>query len=374
MGCYSIEILNISGIPENLEKDGRVFLDTLPDEPIEEKIDQIRLDDDGNNNIDDLISIEIPYGGINDLICRPKVDVGIENQDYSPYEIIFIAKGVPLPYGYLTVEGKNDKDQRYTVSITTEKEHPLILANKLKVRDIPTDQLFPWAGPSNDWFQLTKVNLEAQFTNARYQDNHAGHWWIFNWYGKTFEIDRFTAMDLRPMLSPLHVLRRGFEHLGYTFSSEVLATDDFREYWLHLTDATYGGNTEVNLERYKFLAQIPNSYIYEGNEVELSDIVYTNNEDYKVGDLIYVGRYQYVVPAKVARQNFYIEYDIDVSNIVDRDGRITIQLLSFDLLDHLNDLNLTGGTPDFVEEDSITFDLSFDEDENYKGRYSIPYE
>ena len=357
--CYTIEIVSVVDVPVNLLINDRVYLDTLPqlEGPIIEEFDQIELDEENNNIIDGVLSFEIPYSPINDVVCRAKTDAHITDQKFTNYEIICTCKGEILEYRYLTVESKSDKNQTYTVTLTARNNHPLLLANNLPISDI-----------TYNTFILNKANIEAQWDKWTYEDGDDGFFWGFAYYGKLFYGDRFEAIDMRPMYSPLHMLREGFLNLGWKFESPILESNKFRRTWMYLSDNKYGNNSQAALDRYKFLVKMTEDTVWDGTQysntapraVTLVE-EFDNNNSFLFNSIYYV-------PPSIYDMEFTLEYEIDVSNVTNRNQQFHLDIKQFSPNNFI--FNTQEGGVTSLIDNILTFDLSVDEDNVYKGSHT----
>ena len=368
--CWSIEVLDTVVMPAHWQEDGRVFVDMDEESELTEEIDQIRLIKGGLNLIDGTFSVKVPYTERNHLLFRGKVDVHIVDQEFTSYKVQVVANGVLQGYNYLSVESKNDASASYKITLTDQKENPLLLAEGKRLCDIT------FGDTSNIWgvgvFTLSKEGIEAQFANNSYTDGDPGYFWGFAWYGKLFYEGRFTAQDLRPWYSPLYLLREGFKSIGYKFDSAVLETPLFRKAWAYLSDNKYGGNSSESLDRYKFLVQNTSGNtlgVLTDGQGSARDFPLT--EVYDNVDGFDITRNIYEFPAHMDME-IVIEYDIDVSN-ADRNSKVSMQFIYAEteisaLLDPIVYTGSAGkGLKVLVD---ATFDLSVDEQDRYVGRVS----
>lgn len=363
-----IQVASPIELPSHLLQDDKIYLDLPGDMDFEEVIAPLAVNSDGDILVDGVLSIELNYSEVNNLVLRPYIDAHISGQQFDPIDILCYVHGTLTQYTQLKVESKDDKLQLFSCALISSDSHPLTLADKLKLYKVG-EVSWPFGNPpATDnglgVFILNKANLESQFANNEYLDGNDGFLWGFNWYGKTYHNNKFTAIDLRPLYSVLWMARRGFQQLGWTLQSDILESSIFRKAWMYLSDDTYGGNYDENLDKYKFLventsqqaASTQYASIYGRKRILMTEKFDNNN-------MWEADQYVLFAPAYLT-QDLHFEFEFDVRNVI-RTKTIKISIVYIDL-EEIQAAPVFSTTQAHVLVDT-TIDLSQDEEKVYRG-------
>ena len=284
MGDFSIQILDTTDIADRFkDSNGSVFLDMPIDVEIQTKDTNIELGSVSNKNKKSASrSFRVKYTPKNNRVLSGLIDAHIHAQSFKHIAIIAENGGHKMPYNYLKVTNSDDSNRLYTLQLTDKIDHPLVSLGRVNLHEM-------------DWgeFTLKRSNVEAQFTRGVFQDSDSGYIFAFDWFGRT-KTDVFTATDLRPRYSPLAILRKACNQIGYKFESQLLETDKWRRAWLYLSDETYGGSTEENLDDSKFSARKSGEVVSTVNSLATNfislDEVFDNSDTFDDASSVYIGK------------------------------------------------------------------------------------
>lgn len=310
-----VEILEHIDLPDQYLDDGKLYLD-IDSNKLETKINNIGLNNKDKNTNNATLSFEVPYTAKNRMILGGRADAHGRAIPSSPIPIFATDGAYILEQDSIVCLGKNDATRAYRIQLTNKASHPISLASKLPLNDIELSD-----------FIFSKENVEAQFANFQYADVDPGFHYGFAFFGGTYQAGKFVTEDLRPVYSPLHLFREGFKSLGWTFSSPLLETDIWRRVWCYLSDETYGGGSQDNLERYRFVLTRTTPFALEdyfdgtGGSIKEWTVVLDNYGGYDEP--------WYIQPYGLTHK-LTLEYEIDASTIArEEEIKIIIALGEF---------------------------------------------
>jgi len=381
--CYTIQVLDDLSLTDNYkDSNGILYLDTYGEESIIEKKSRATLSESGKIKIDGALNIDVPYSEKNNIILSTRIGSNLENVSDSPFSIIVWQSGDILPYNYMVVVSKSDKSRSYTISLENRMDHPLSIASNFKINNIPYfahEAVFNgFINPKIDqpvYFSLNNEDIRDRWVNGwKYEDGGDGWFPAPVWYGGIYNNGILSAQDIRPLVSPLWLLRKGFGAMGWSFRSTTLESDKWRSAWCYLADDKYGGNNIDELEAYEFLGRVTSA--------KIEDIVEGGVGYYSQGKFVANGRvsldiikdadgdYNGVVTGanfrdKFLRQELIVEYSFEsepTTNPVT--SQIKLNILS------VKEFGLLGQTSFYLDKEihaEEVIDIDKDEKSTYTG-------
>jgi|GEM_PF-5389759 len=247
MSCISIQIINLPhSIPQDLTDSGFILIDLSPEFDLTTIQEDSEFTVKGFRN-DTTLEATAPQSPTNKAIFEPLISSNLFQIEQCVYlEINALRCGLSLDFSHIRVTGRIDSSCQYTFELTNKINHPLELAKSCKLCEIP----------DLGEFELTKENIEATWPLLE------NGWipgadcfvWPIEWFGDTYLPNQFTPEDLRPRFNPFALLQKAYCKIGVNLQTPFLQDPKWRKTWMYLSDKSFGGNANINLENYKLKA------------------------------------------------------------------------------------------------------------------------
>lgn len=229
--CLYIQILDsITGFPDSLKKDGKIFLDLSPGFRLEESKNVSELTDIEEITDEAVLSFSIPYSPTNDILAERLVNPNLIGNKKTPYSILIQEDERVLNLNELEFISASDANKEYEVRIKRSTEHWLRKAAQTKLNEIDYGS-----------FTLSTANITSNWANDfRYSDGDTGVYFPIVDYGGWFNVTQIIVNDLRPWYHLTGILQKGFLHMGWNFSCPLLETNEGRQIIAYLSDDDFG--------------------------------------------------------------------------------------------------------------------------------------
>ena len=249
MSCITIQIASLPhSIPSDLTDNGLILVDLSQDFDLVTIVEDSEFTVDGFRN-DSAVPATAPQTARNKAIFEPLIASNLFQREQCVYlEANILRCGLTLPFTHVRVTGRQDVNCQYTFEITNKVNNPLELAKQCMLCDIP----------NLGEFELTKANVEATWTRLQngWTPGDECFVWPIEWFGNTYLSNQFTPEDLRPRFNPWALLQKGYCKLGVKLNTPFLDDPKWRRTWAYLSDSNFGGNANVNLDNFRFKANV----------------------------------------------------------------------------------------------------------------------
>ncbi|MCS7036374.1 MAG: hypothetical protein NZM41_06885, partial [Saprospiraceae bacterium] len=206
-----------------------------------------RLDAETKMRREGALRTSIPQTQVNDsVLVEYLTPLSVDRQsDYI--EVRADLDGVPLPFTRMYVIERNDANGTWEVEFDLGEQHWSEAASNKRVNTIDFGA-----------FDLTYANILSSWAQPAYQvdyapetggANKAYYWPVVDygdWVDRTEPDQNSEAPqkivaieDLRPHISLVYLLKRGFAEIGWTLKGDLLETNWLRRLWVYLLKPAY---------------------------------------------------------------------------------------------------------------------------------------
>lgn len=360
--CLNIQILDsVTGFPDALKKDGKIFLDLSPGFRMEESKSVQELTDINEITDEAVLTFSIPYSPANDILADRLVNPNLIGNKKTPYSVLIQEGERVMNLDQLEFLSASDENKQYEVRIKRSTEHWLRKAEQTKLNEIDYGT-----------FTLSTANITDNWANDHHYNNgDTGVYFPIVDYGNWFNVTQIIVNDLRPWFHLLGIMQKGFLHIGWNFSCPLLESDEGRKIITYLSDDDLGKDVE-QAKNNKFLgvmdadainAKSPISQRFESCLVELEDPGdnYNGISFFGLGVFDFFAELDGSIDAAGAKVTLKIKSfsavsgDREVSQTVDVEGDFSIRLelrgvlntaltQSFASLENTGDITITRGS------------------------------
>lgn len=206
-----------------------------------------RLDAEAKMRREGALRTSIPQTQVNDSVLVEYLTPLTVDRRSDYIEVRVDLDGIPLPLTRMYVVERNDANGTWEVEFDLGEKHWSEAASNKRINTIDfgafdltyTNILTSWAKPA----------YEGDYTPQAGGANDAYYWPIVD-YGDWVDraepeqsteapVKIVAIEDLRPHVSLLYLLKRGFHEIGWTLKGDILETNWFRRLWVYLLKPDY---------------------------------------------------------------------------------------------------------------------------------------
>jgi len=227
-----------------------VYLDTPLNFSPRLSKDVERLSDLNKIKVEGALRTALDFTDVNDAVMIEYYTPLTVDRRGRWIDVSVFVEGIPTQFTRMYVVGKNETTRQWEVEFALPADHWVELATQKQINDIEFGHYF-----------LSKTNVLSTWAAPKYEGDftptveggtgwNAAYWWVLGDFGgwvdqkeppqnTTSPVKMVAVEDLRPLVSYVYLLKRGFCEIGWTLNGLVFETEWALRLWAYLLKERY---------------------------------------------------------------------------------------------------------------------------------------